>query len=442
MSKCDRSLPVILGAGITGLTAGFVSGMSVYEAKEVPGGICLSYYLRLADTNRFYTAPSDSKAYRFEIGGGHWIFGADDKILKFINSLSLVKNYNRKSAVFFPDKGFYVPYPIQNHLYFLPEEIREKILKEILQNYDKNINTVSTMADWLELNFGETLCELFFFPFHEIYTAGLYKEIAPQDKFKTPLNKELIIKGAKEKTSEIGYNTSFLYPKEGLDCLIRTIEKKCKVYYNKKVVKIDIRNKEILFEDGSERKYEKLISTLPLNKVVQMTNIEIDEPLPPYTSVSVINIGAKKGKMCPEYHWIYIPKSNSKFYRVGFYSNVDNSFLPLTSRNTNDRVGIYVEKAYKGGYVPTEKEIEKLCEDVSKELQNWKFIEEIEVIDHTFVEIAYTWQYPTSPFVSKAINTLKKYDIYQTGRYGKWKFQGIAESIKDGLTIKNYINTE
>lgn len=36
----------ILGAGMTGLAAGMVSGLKVYEAQEVPGGICSSYYLK------------------------------------------------------------------------------------------------------------------------------------------------------------------------------------------------------------------------------------------------------------------------------------------------------------------------------------------------------------------------------------------------------------
>jgi len=36
----------ILGAGMTGLAAGMISGLKVYEAEEVPGGICSSYYLK------------------------------------------------------------------------------------------------------------------------------------------------------------------------------------------------------------------------------------------------------------------------------------------------------------------------------------------------------------------------------------------------------------
>jgi len=425
---------VILGSGITGLSVGLKLGNNIYESCSFPGGISTSYYISSKGEKSYQ--KSKEELYHFEIGGGHWIFGADNEILNFINSLSPVKSYNRKSAVYFPDTEIYVPYPIQNHLYYLPEEIKEKALKEILRNSQKKVDTVLTMADYLELNFGKTLCEIFFFPFHKLYTDGLFTEIAPQDKFKTPIDKNLILEGSKGKTISVGYNATFVYPKNGLDDLIKKIEQKCKVKYNKKVVKINIKNKEVLFEDGNGVKYEKIISSLPLNKVIQMTDIELDEQLPQYTSVSVINIGAIKGEKCPEYHWLYIPKSKAGFHRVGFYSNVDSLFLPLNLRKNNDRVSIYVEKAYKGGKKLTDYEIKKLCNDIVKELQNWKFIKETEVVDHTFVEIAYTWQYPNSNWLNKAIEILKKHNIIQTGRYGKWKFQGIAESIKDGLGIK------
>ena len=108
---------VILGAGITGLSAGISTQSLIYEASDIAGGICTSYYAGL--NNRKNYARLDEESYRFERGGGHWIFGADNHILEFINSLSVVKSYKRKSAVYFPDLDIYVPYPLQNHLFYL-----------------------------------------------------------------------------------------------------------------------------------------------------------------------------------------------------------------------------------------------------------------------------------------------------------------------------------
>jgi len=150
---------IIIGGGVTGLAAGLKSGLKVYEAQEVPGGICSSYYLSPGTVEPKYISPEDSEAYRFEIGGGHWIFGGETKILDFIKSVTPVNTYLRKSSVYFPDLDLYVPYPIQNNLTFLGKDIAEKVVSEIEKSTDAIPNT---MEEWLEKNFGKTLLEMFF----------------------------------------------------------------------------------------------------------------------------------------------------------------------------------------------------------------------------------------------------------------------------------------
>ena len=179
---------IILGAGVTGLAAGFVSGFPVYEAEEHPGGICSSYYMRLGDPRRYYDPPADDEAYRFEFGGGHWLWVPNNlsEIHKFITEFASLKKYNRKSAVFFPDMKFFVPYPLQYNLSYLPKNIRDRAIKEI---FNGSKRTIITLADWLENNFGATLCDLFFFPFHDLYSAGLLNKLLAMISIKLRLTK-------------------------------------------------------------------------------------------------------------------------------------------------------------------------------------------------------------------------------------------------------------
>ena len=58
-------------------------------------------------------------------------------------------------------------------------------------------------------------------PFHELYTAGLYKRIAPQDGYKSPVDLALTVQGAFGDAKSVGYNVSYLYPEGGLDGLTR-----------------------------------------------------------------------------------------------------------------------------------------------------------------------------------------------------------------------------
>lgn len=395
----------ILGAGVTGLAAGIKTGAPIYEANPYPGGICHSYL---------------KNGYRFERGGGHWIFGSDRKTLNFIRSQTPLKSYQRKSAVFFPERDLFVPFPLQAHLSHLPKKIGRRALGEMEKTTTQELFTQATFADWLKITFGQTLFDLFFSPFHQLYTAGLHTKVAPQNHYKSPINKKT------------GYNQTFVYPKSGLGDLINKMAEKCQVICCKRAIKVNREKKEVIFQNGKKIKYQRLISTLPLNQIVQMTKIKLDEPPPLYNSLVVTNIAAKKGRKCPPHHWLYTPNTKSGFYRVGFYSNVDDSFLPSSREN---KVSLYVDKTYLGGRKPTGKETRKLVKDIIKELKEWQFIDHVKAVDSTWIEVAYTWSLPNSKWREKALETLRKNEIYQIGRYGRWQFQGILESIKEGLTF-------
>ncbi len=420
---------LILGAGMTGLAAGMSSGLPVYEASQGPGGICSSYYMRTNSQESLSFSPADSEAYRFEYGGGHWIFGGDPTVLSFLNRMVEVKRYRRRSSVYFPPTEQFIPYPLQNFLRYIDTDIASQALTEMAQAPGH----FSSMKEWLKESFGKTLAELFFDPFHQLYTAGLYTEIAPQDAYKSPVNMEHALRGALQETSPVGYNTTFIYPFEGLNSVAGHMANRCQIHYNKKVTKVDLQKKEVIFEDDTHCTYKRLISTLPLNRMMQMTGLSVDARTDPHSSVLVLNIGATRGKKCPDDHWLYIPHSKSNFHRVGFYSNIDRSFLPLSARQQGDKVSIYVERGYKENEKPNEAEIEAYIESVLAELQEWGFITDVDVVHPTWIGVAYTWSWPDSTWKQQAISKLEENDIFQVGRYARWIFQGIADSIRDGF---------
>lgn len=423
---------IILGAGMTGLAAGWASGLPVYEATDRPGGICSSYYMRPGHEERLTSLPDDEEVYHFEVGGGHWIFGGDPSVHRLLESLVDVRTYERNSAAYFPGRDLLVPYPMQNNLRFFEDDLAAQALQEMARG-DNSAEEVETMSAWMEKYFGPTLCELFFHPFHELYTAGLWKEIAPQDKYKSPVSLPLAIEGAFDDTPAVGYNANFVYPRKGLDALSRRLAAGTDVKYGKRAVDIAPDRKTVHFSDGSSERYDTLISTLPLNKMVEMTDTDVEDRAYPSPSVLVVNVGAKKGPDCPDEQWLYIPESGPDFHRVGFYSNVDNHFLPSSVRGTDDYVSIYVEKAYPEGVEFGDIDTDTLGQDIVEELQEWGWIEEAEVVDPTWIDVAYTWAWPNSDWKQLSLDRLEEQDIIQVGRYARWVFQGIADSIEDGL---------
>jgi protoporphyrinogen oxidase len=422
---------------MTGLAAGMASGLPVLEAAAHPGGICCSYYLAPGSNDPLAEAPEDDDAYRFEIGGGHWLFGGEPSVLRFIAGLGPAKRYERRSSVYFPETRRYVPYPIQNHLRFFDHPTIVAVLGEMAQPQ----GPASTMADWLVRTFGATLNQIFFAPFHDLYTAGLYTEVAPQDAYKSPVDLSLALRGAFAGTAAVGYNTTFVYPQGGLDLLARRMAERCRVAFDQRVVRIDVEDRVITLADGTTREYQALLSTLPLNRVMEMTGMATAATPDPFTSVLVVNLGGTKGTACPEDHWLYVPRSEGGFHRVGFYSNVDASFLPASARGAGDRVSLYVERSYRGGERPSAAAIGQYCADVVEELRGWGFIERAEAVHPTWIDVAYTWSWPGSRWAAEALRLLEDKGVYQIGRYGRWRFQGIADSIRDGFVAGSSFRT-
>jgi protoporphyrinogen oxidase len=369
---------IILGAGVTGLAAGYKTGWPIFERGSQPGGNC---------------CPAPIGEFKFEFAGGHWIFGGGE-VLKFLNNLSPLKSYHRDAGVLFNE---IIPYPLQTFLNFDDQEIPK-----------------GTMMDWLYQQFGVAQCNLFFFPFNNKYTDGLFTKVIQDDPDKTP------------RPGNRGYNATFHYPVSGLGNLIKKLAQENVVAYNKTVAKIDLKNKQVFFADGTTQKYDRMISTLPLARLAVYAGME-DVNLP-YTGVLVSNIGAKAGPKMPKRHWVYVPGNDYNFFRVGFYTNVNPQFAP------EGYVALYVERAWQGP-PPGENEAQGYITQVLRQLSELGWITNPEVGTMNHVSVAYTWLYPKHKR-EDYLKFFKEHDVYSIGRYGKWKFQGIMESINDGLSVE------
>lgn len=427
----ERHETLILGGGVTGLAAGIASGYPVFEGQAFPGGICSSYYVRRGSTGRIPNPGPKADAYRFEHGGGHWIFGGHPEVLGIVERLAPCDRIARKSSVYFPDDSRYVGFPLQHHLHQLRPDVAARALAEVLAASAES--APRTMAGALEAQFGKTLAELFFHPFHAGYTAGLWREIAPQDGYKTPLDLRLVRQGALGPATPVGYNVTFLYPRDGLDSLIGGLAARADLRCGHSVAGIDLARREIVLDDGRVVGYGRLLSTLPLNRMVELTGIQTQSAPDPYTSVLVLNIGARRGPRCPDDHWLYIPQSQAGFHRVGFYSNVHPHFLPASVRDANNATCIYVERSFPGGTRPGTAEVARYAEATVRELQAWGFIADVEAMDPSWVDVAYTWTYPGSSWVKEATSALVRENVWLAGRYARWMFQGIADSLRDGF---------
>lgn len=424
MSIQNRYKYVILGGGFSGLGAGYDSDIPVFEASNHPGGICRSYYVQATGCD---TESSDK--FRFEKGGGHWIFDKNPEVLNIFNQHASLQTYTKKSSVFFCQSDLKIPAPVQFHVEMFPKSISDKIRSEVenLPQKEQSMEDI-TFDKWLLSKFGKTLCELFFFPFNDRYTSGYYTSIAPQDLYKT--SGRVLRSPSDNNTS---YNQKFFYPEGGLDLLSDKLSSHCRMHYGHCADLIDMDSGEIRFTNGAAVGYEKLISTLPLNIMNQLTGFS-ESGNEPYTSVMVINAAVQKGVKYPDDHWIYCPDSRSGFHRIGFYSNVSDSFVPKD--RSDGTASIYIEHAFRGGEMPSSDQIERLTKNTLNELKEWEYVSTVESMDVNWIPIAYTWSRPGLNRTGKSIERLSSSGIYQVGRFACWKFQGLGKSFMDGMQMR------
>ena len=76
-----------------------------------------------------------------------------------------------------------------------------------------------------------------------------------------------------------------------------------------------------------------------------------------------------------------------------------------------------------------------LINDIIEELRQAGLVDKVEAVDPTWIDVAYTWRRPGSDWVLRAIRTCQEYGVEPAGRYGRWSFQGIAASLKEGLLL-------
>ena len=197
-----------------------------------------------------------------------------------------MRSYRRRSAVLFLGghedtrdlRSLMVPYPIQDNLFALPKAIATPPLRKS----SRAPGQPDTMAAWLRQQFGSTLCRIFFDPFHERYTAGLFREIAPQDGYKSPIDKAQVRRGAEQENTDAGYNATFLYPapRPGHRQSVAGAALRHQVWDGRH----PHRREEPVAraQRRANAPYESLVATAPLNRIVEMAGLErgVGHPIP------------------------------------------------------------------------------------------------------------------------------------------------------------------
>ena len=428
---------VIIGAGLTGLSAAYHLEQNHYdqycivEKEKTCGGLCRSIF---------------HEGFTFDFTG-HLLHINDPYFKQFIEKIAPLENFHvieRSSFIY--SHQVYTRYPFQINLYGLPSHVVAECIEEFVKRAQKQ-KAQKSFYHWVLAHFGKGFAKHFFVPYQQkIFCYDPRKLTATwTDRFVPKTSLKEIIEGSVQDNKEtIGYNANFFYPKkDGISFLIKKLISAIKkpILTEYEVKTIDMKQKKILFTNGEIQEYDRLITTMPLNKLLtkikEPSNLNLGAVASKLQCTSVLNfnLGIAR-KNLTEKHWIYFPEKSFPFYRLGFYHNFSSSLVPPGCSSLYGEISCLrqskstMEKHAAEAYG---KVIQLLGID-RKEIIAEKSI----FIPHAYV-IYNQWR---DQNLAKIHQRLQEHDIFSIGRYGAWKYSSMQESVLDGKeTGENLIGT-
>lgn len=426
---------IILGAGISGLSAGYhlkKDGFEVsfYEKEDEVGGLCRS--------KRY-----DNLIFDY---GVHTSFTSNEYV-KDLFAKSVNGNY-RKDQISCLNywKGYWIKHEAQNNLHSLPKGIIKKCLIDfIYAKYEDQIE-IKNYKDWCQKKFGNFFSENFTNKYtKKFWTVDSQK--LTTDWIGTRLHQsklETIIDGVLDiSRSNDHYITTFRYPKEGgyfhfLNFLISDLKIELETY----PVEIDLERKGILLNTGEIKKYEALVSSIPVPELIKCVKnvpgyvLEATNRLK-WTSMLMLNFYTER-KTSTLSQWNYYYDEDIPYSRLFYMSKFAKNNAPENYET------IQVEIPYsKDKPIIVEKKelINKVIRCIHK-TENISY-NEIKYLGEINLDYGYViYDFNRKKSLEIIYKFLDDNGIYYCGRFGEWAYLWSDQALLSGKKIAEQIKED
>ena len=378
---------------------------------------------------------------------GHLLHLRNPYTLKLIPELlgDNLASHERRAWIY--SHGAYTRYPFQANTYGLPQSVIKACLTGLIQaQLDKTAAPagIESFGSWVLRSFGTGFAKYFFFPYNqklwtvspETLTAEWAAPFVPN-----PSIPEIFEGAFSDQTKKFGYNATFYYPKTGgiQSLAFAFAEGLSNIHVNTRVQTIDLRKREVTTESGYRYHFERLVTTLPLVRFLQMADglpEEIQQAIPKlhWSSVYNLNIGIERPHISDK-HWIYFPEMKYRFYRVGFPMNFAPSMTPRGCSS------MYIEIGQRPGETIDDKQALKDC---LKGLYDCGLLtkkDKIRTMKVLQIPTAYvTYDQNRTALTKMILDYLESEKIYSIGRFGAWKYSYMEEAILEGKSTAEKID--
>lgn len=441
LRELEKKHVVILGAGPTGLGAAHrlreigCGNYQVYERGASAGGLSASF--------------ADEAGFTWDIGG-HVLFSHYDYFDRLMDDLLPGRWLEHERESWIRIRGRFVPYPLQLNLRHLP---REEMLAcvEGLIDAERAVNggRPRNFGEWIIARFGRGLADIFLLP----YNYKVWAYAADQMSYEwvgervSTVDLRRVIRNILEERDDIswGPNSRFRFPAQGGTGEIwRQLAARMEqghIHFCKEAIRVDSEGRQVHFSDGTKTTYDILISTLPLDTLLAISDLPDQAANAGQFRFSTTHVAGIGLRGQPPEHlntkcWIYFPEEDCPFYRATVFSNYSPNNVPDVSKHWS----LMLEMSESD-----EKAIdrERLADSVIQGLLKSKLIESPGDICSIWLHTA-RHGYPT-PFLGRdecvhaAMEALESRSIYSRGRFGAWKYEvgNQDHSLMQGVEVTN-----
>jgi protoporphyrinogen oxidase len=234
-------------------------------------------------------------------------------------------------------RGLHVKYPFENGIDVLPKEDIADILYSFIANPHKQ--TPTNFREWMYHTFGDGLTNRYLLP----YNAKIWKTPAEEmslewvDRVPRPPLIDLVRTAVGIQTEGYTHQLHFQYPAHGgFESLPKAVAAKLGAKlvtaFRVKSVRPCDGGWAVLGNDGEERQYRRIISTIPIGTLFAAlgdvpTEVAEASRALRYNSLRVALVGVKATDL-PAYTALYVPDPSSLYHRVCYNQVFSPDMVP------------------------------------------------------------------------------------------------------------------
>lgn len=411
-------MDIIIGGGVSGLSYAMFCARDclVLEKDGTLGGYC-----RTTRRNGFVWDYS-----------GHFFHFRDAHIKELVMAgldADATVTVDKHTRIRYRDR--LIDFPFQKNIHQLD---KDEFIDCLVDLFDSGADDYTTFKEMLYAKFGKSIAEKFLIPYNtKLYATDLDNlDSDAMGRFFPYAAKEEIVRNFR-RAANASYNGSFVYPRGGakvyVDQILSHIAPE-KIRTSSEVTGIDVEAKEVILSDGQRIGYDRLISTMPFVRLLDLVGFDYDPAVYGWNQVLVFNLGFDRKGPDTQDHWIYFPGPEYCFYRVGFYDNILGS----------DRMSLYVELGFdKDARIVPDEWMPRVLDDLKRADivgDDQRLIDsESIVMNPAYVHISEA----SRRDVSEKKLLLAQAGIYSIGRYGSWTYCSIEDNLKEARDLAEYL---